>query len=236
MKRGILTPTHLYVERMDGSSGRLPRQRIRACRRMDHRLLFGVEDGEDLIVMHRARDSLEDELIALAGGNGVAWSNVTNQTQAVWVGAIGTCFAVALSNEYSIAEARDRWADGMFTAEVCLGVYAAVFALLVALFAIAWIPSRIRIDRLGVERTRGVLGLFTFHVPADRVELVVSQHATPGYETMLIFDVKVYLGTLRPTRSMLAAKFRGVAARNLALRLSEQLRVLLDARHRNLTH
>lgn len=236
VQRAMLTSTHLYVRRVDGSKGRLPREMVRACRRMDHRLLFGVDDGEDIILMHRNDDSLEEELINLAGASGEAWVHQSSLSPTIWLTFVGLGFAVGLFSEYSLTELRDRWSHGLYTAEVCLGVYAGVLAILVALFAVFWLPSRIHVDRLGVERRRGVFGIFHFYVPADRVELVVSQHGPPGFETMLIFDRKVYVGTVRATRSLLAAKFHGPAGRNLTLRLSEQLRTLLGAPHRNLTH
>ena len=235
VKRAMLTPTHLYVERLDGSTGRLPRSSIRACRRMDHRMLFGIEDGEDLILMHR-EEELQWKLVDLAGGSGDAWTRESHHAQAIWFTLFAFGIAAGLFGEYSFAGARDRWANGNYTAEVCLGIYAGLFALGAGIAAIAWIPSRVHIDRLGVERARGFLGLFKFHIPSDRVTLVVSQHATPGFETKLIFDEKVYIGTLRRTRGLTVAKFQGFGARNVTLRLSERLRSLLVARHRNLLH
>lgn len=233
-RRLMLTSNYLYVQRFDHWKGRVPVAKLRGCRRMDGRLLFGVEGGEDLILMHRPDDELQTELLKQAGGSGQPWSNTHYPQGAMVAAAFLFGVAVAQFRAHPFAVVRDRWESGLYTAETCLGFYAAVLSVIAIAVLLLWVPSRISVDRLGVERARGMSGLFTFYVPADQVKFVVTQRGRSGFESRLVFKDKVRIGTLGLTESVRVQRFSGAAGRNLTLRLSEQLRVLLGVPHRKL--
>ncbi len=233
-RRLMLTSNYLYVQRFDHWKGRVPVAKLRGCRRMDGRLLFGVEGGEDLILMHRPGDEVQAELLKKAGGSGHPWTEIHHFRESMIIAMFLVGLAFGMFGSYPLAEVRDRWASGLYTAEVCLGFYAAVLAVVAVAAIVLWVPSRIYVDRLGVERTRGLFGLLRFYIPADQVKLVVTQRGRPGFESRLVFTDKVRVGTLGLTESLRVQRFTGSAARNLTLRLSEQLRNLLGVRHRKL--
>lgn len=157
----VLTPSHLYVERVDGSRQRVRLEALKGRRVDGPRLVYGVLDGEDLALLTRSGCSVITELEArfrqttaskfaplrLHQNRGLAWGLATV------LAALGTFWLL----EYSLEEMWDRIHQGLYTAEVVLGVVAGATSMLAALLVLLFVPMRIEVDTLGVRRVRGML-------------------------------------------------------------------------------
>jgi len=157
----VLTPSHLYVERADGSRERVRLEALKGLRVDGPRLVYGVLDGEDLALLIRAgcpviteldarlRQARASELEPL-----VSWRyRGVALFMASLFGSVGTF----LLEEYSLEAMWDRIHMGLYTAEVVLGVVAGAAAMLAALLVLLFVPVRVQIDTLGVKRVRGIV-------------------------------------------------------------------------------
>jgi len=163
-----LTSHYVYVERYDGSRERVPLSKLRG-RRRDRRLMrYGVVDGEDLVLPHRRGCDLQADLARrLRGAPGrmiVARHGVLGAILlAVFAGFLASVFGA----ETSMRGIEESFEHGLLTSEALVMLYAAAFSALVAAWALLWIPSRYRVDDLGVERARGLVPWLPFHRPPE---------------------------------------------------------------------
>jgi hypothetical protein len=177
----VLTPNHLYVERMGGAIQRVRLDALKG-RRVDGPLVvYGVNDGEDLALPARtgcpviaALDTRHGEAGKSALPPVVVRRHVASSLfVASLLAAPGTFWLV----EYSLDEMWDRIHRGLYTAEVVLGVVAGASAILGALLVLQLAPMRIHIDTLGVRRVRGLVPWLQYLEPPEtfrsvRVDIV----------------------------------------------------------------
>jgi hypothetical protein len=167
----VLTPNHLYVERVSGTIERVRLDALKG-RRVDGPLVvYGVNDGEDLALPARAGCPVIAALDARHGeaGKGALPPVVVRRhvAMALFVASLlaapGTFWLV----EYSLDEMWDRIHRGLYTAEVVLGVVAGASAILGALLVLQLAPMRIHIDTLGVRRVRGLVPWLQYLEPPE---------------------------------------------------------------------
>lgn len=159
--RVVLTPGHLYVERVDGTRQRIRLDALKGRRVDGPRLIYGVLEGEDLELLSRAscpviteldarfRETTASELtpVLIHSNRTLAWIVAT------LFGVLGLYFLM----EYSLESMWDRIHRGLYTAEVVLGVTAGAASMLAAVLVLAFLPVRIEVDTLGVRRVRGMI-------------------------------------------------------------------------------
>lgn len=185
--RVVLTPSHLYVERVDGSTQRVRLEALRGRRVEGPVVIYGVEDAEDLALPLRAacpviteldsrfRDGRASDLPAV-----VTWRH---RGAGLFVACLFGAVGMFLLTEYTLEEMWDRIHMGLYTAEVVLGVVAGAAAVLAALLVLQLVPERIHIDTLGVRRVRGIVPWLHYLHPPETfraVRLDVERIATKG--------------------------------------------------------
>lgn len=167
----VLTPNHLYVERVGGTIQRVRLDALKG-RRVDGPLVvYGVNDGEDLALPARAGCPVIAALDARHGETGksalppvvVRRHVALSLFVASLLAAPGTFWLV----EYSLDEMWDRIHQGLYTAEVVLGVVAGAAAMLATLLVLQLAPMRIHIDTLGVRRVRGLVPWLQYVEPPE---------------------------------------------------------------------
>lgn len=184
----VLTPNHLYVQRVDGTHQRVALEALHGRRYTGPLVVYGVVDGEDLALLLR-RDcpvtAALDERFKSSEKAGLA-PVVFQEGHAVALGLaiVAALVATYLLTEYRIESMWDRLHRGLYTAEVVLGVVGGFTAALAALSFLLFVPVHWRIDTLGVHRARGFLPWLHYLDPPDsfRAAVVSTVRATEsGY-------------------------------------------------------
>lgn len=174
-RRVALTARWLYAETREGGRRRAPLDVVRGSRREAGRVIYAVEDGDDLVVVDRGGDALERALDAAVGATGEWRSRAPGDITdigCVLVLAIPACFAcVGLLVKYG-AEAMRELALGMWTSEAALGLYGGLGGLVLLLLFVLLVPESFIADTVGLTTRRGVLGLVGRTRAAERIAIV----------------------------------------------------------------
>ena len=184
-KRVVLTPQHVYVERLDGSRARVRHDALHGERLAGGRVIYGVTDDEDLLLVYRSTCALQDRLAALVrGGDAVEpWRVIRGLT----LGIVATCVAIAtgiaMLLEYRLSDAMSHFARGQWTSEIALGTYAGFLLIALGVVIFLWGPSHWRVDAVTVTRTRGVIPWLPFSLPPERLRrvLILPFYLKPKY-------------------------------------------------------
>jgi hypothetical protein len=164
--RVVLTNAYIYLERRDGSRGRVAREQIVGVRREGPFLVFGVAQAEDLLLPARAGCPVQAALFAglprvQGEGPGELRSSSGVYTGAAF-GVAGLLAIPFLLHDHPAASALAHLRAGLYTSETVLFVAGALLAFLLALFFLLWAPMRARIDPTGIEIARGVVPWLVF--------------------------------------------------------------------------
>ena len=180
----VLTPNHVYVERMDGTRQRARREAFKGRRTVGPHVVYGVVDAEDLALLARPQCPVMAELDARFRASGD--SEVEPVAFRVGVGpalllaALAALPGVYFLTEYSLESMWDRIHRGLYTAEVVLGVVAGFAAVLASLALLLSVPVRWRIDTLGVHRARGIVPWLHYLDAADSFRAVMVRTVRPN--------------------------------------------------------
>lgn len=203
-ERVAVTPRHVYVERRDRARVRLPLERLHGARLDAGQVVYGVREGEDLLLPYRAGCPVQLQLDAAARGGAPVdpYETTEGQVGALVVLWMAGCGALSLLMSYPPSEAVERIRGGLFLAESALGTYAGIAAALLALLALLLGSSRWRIDAVTVRRTRGILPFLTFSLPPEEVRRAVVRHewSDPNRGPRRRVGVSVHLELVRPRR------------------------------------
>ena len=167
--RLALTGRHVYVERRDGSRTRVARERVRGHRVEGPFALFAVEGAEDLVLPHRPECDLQG---VLESGDERATpmlydAGLVASAVASTVAAIASLWILA---DLGAARVWELMRRGPPFSESALTAYAGVGLAALALFFFLWGPSRVRVDRAGILRRRGVIPWLAFRCTPDEVQ------------------------------------------------------------------
>lgn len=174
-ERVVVTPQHVYVVRRDGTKARVALDQLHGERLDRGRVIYGVRDGDDLLLSYRDDCAVQVRLAAAVRGADPVepwrgsyglWSSIVLSVMAWAVGGL-----VYVS--HPIGEAIDRVSNGLYFAESVLGTLAAFGMLAFGTVVFLWAPSRWRIDAVAVTRARGVVPWLSFSVPPDRFRRAV---------------------------------------------------------------
>lgn len=203
-ERVVVTPHYVYVHRKDGAKLRAPLDRLHGERLDRGRVIYGVKDGDDLLLPYRDRCEVQERLAAVVrGGEPVEpWRDTHNLVATLLFAIPALAVGVGLYVSYPIATALDRIAEGLYTAESVLGTAGAFGLLALGVFLFLWAPSRWRIDAVAVTRSRGVIPWLSFSVPPDRFRRAVIQdaHIKPKNRPRQHIGWRVDLELREPTR------------------------------------
>ncbi len=172
----VLTPNHLYVERMNGAVQRVRLDALKG-RRLDGPLVvYGVDDGEDLALPARVGCPVMMALDTRHGETGKSGLPPVvarrDMTMALVIASLFASVGTFLLAEYSLDEMWNRIHLGLYTAEVVLGVVGGAAAMLMALLVVQLVPIRIHIDTLGVRRVRGLVPWLHYLDPPETFRAV----------------------------------------------------------------
>jgi len=233
-KRLVLTPSYLYVERLDSDLSRVRRGALRG-RRLDRgRVVYGIVDGEDLALLPRAGCEVTDALEAQLRGESEPLEPIAirrgHEMSVMGFGAALAC-AWAVSEEYSMTRALSRIHDGYYTSEVVLSLYGVVALVSLGLAILLAAPVRIRIDAIGVHIARGIFPWLYTLVEPETLRIVVArplgQRQRGGTSAWAVTLVRtdrkkrISVETFRPDT-------HGEHVRRRAVALGERLGKLLD--------
>ena len=214
-RRILVTPQHVYVQRVDGSLSRVRHDALRGERvEPGGRLVIGVRDDEDLLLPHRAGCEAEKRLIAIVRGE--AAPEPWREWRGVILAAVFTIGAFALGTglliQYPIETMVEHVGRGLYTSESALGTYGGAAGLLAALLLFFFGGSRWQVDAVGVTRGRGILGWMRSIVPPERFRRAVLRPAYvkpknraryhAGWWVQLELREKGRVGTLFPVKSV----------------------------------
>lgn len=207
-RRAVLTATYVYVDRFDGRRERVARSALRGIRRSGGRLVIGVREGEDLVLPFRPRCALSRHLLEQLGGTTERWVGWRDVFRGALLAVVGLGFAVGLFATYPLPRVLHAWSAAGATGEAVLGFVAGWVALAVGVVGLAWLPTRVSVDRLGVEVRRGLLPWLPFFLPAERVRAVLvrrrfwtrARTAASGYVVVLDLHRDERLGSPLPRR------------------------------------
>ncbi len=170
----VMTPSHLYVERVDGSRQRVGLGALRGRRDVGGLLVYGIADGEDLALLPRAACPIIQALEAKRLGELSQGESATPRInymrdQYLAIGLAIPCAlgAIYLLATYSLDSMWDRIHHGLYTAEVVLGVVGGFASALLGLALLQCVPVRVQIDALGVLRTRGLVPWLQYLDPPE---------------------------------------------------------------------
>jgi hypothetical protein len=167
VRRAVLTPSHLYAARMDGTEARVARTALRGVRHVGRLTVLGVVDDEDVLLPRRVGCPLQDALVLQLGEQPpihIPFARVLGFVMTL----VTSLIAATVFSEYSYATWRRHWGMGLTTSESSLGFYAGLALCGLALLFFLWIPSRLVIDQTGVTRRRGLLPWMSFHYPPEK--------------------------------------------------------------------
>lgn len=222
VSRVVVTPAHVYVERRDGSRARVPLAALHGERLERGRVVYGVKDGDDLLLPYRAACAVQDRLAAaVRGGEPVEpWRRSEALLTSASFAIVGLAVGVGLYLEYPLADALDRLGKGLYTAESVLGTLTALAAVALGAHALLWWPSRWRIDGVAVTRARGVVPWLSFSVPPERFRRAVVKKAfrQPKNAPRVHAGWTVALELREPTRIGSLAKLRALDVRHVLFR------------------
>lgn len=194
-RRVAVTRSFVYVSRANGRRERAPREKLRGVRRSGARVIFGVVEGEDLVLPFRKGCAVIEELLRQLGpGADEAWTGWRGFVPGLLVTGAGIAVGAALLATYPWRPFVSMIEKGLWTSETALGFYGGWVALLVGILGATWVPMRARVDRLGVEIRRGLIPWLPFFRPAERFigvrvrEVMGNQR---GVTTLLGHEVSV---------------------------------------------
>lgn len=171
-----LTPSHLYVQRVDGSRQRVRVEALKGRRVEGPLVIYGVVEGEDLALVMRSGCPVITELDARLRNTAaselppvVTWRH---RGVGLFVASLFGSVGTFLLTEYTLEAMWDRIHRGLYTAEVVLGVAAGAAAMLAALLVLLLVPARIHIDTLGVRRVRGIVPWLPYLYPPETFRAV----------------------------------------------------------------
>lgn len=172
----MLTPSHLYVQRVDGSRQRVRVEALKGRRVEGPLVIYGVVEGEDLALVMRSACPVITELDARLRSTRasdlppvVTWRHRAMTLFAAVPLVMAGAYFLA---EYSLEAMWDRIHRGLYTAEVVLGVAAGAAAMLAALLVLLLVPVRIHVDTLGVRRVRGIVPWLPYLYPPETFRAV----------------------------------------------------------------
>ncbi|HHH28737.1 MAG TPA: hypothetical protein ENK57_10390 [Polyangiaceae bacterium] len=247
----VLTPQYVYVRRRDGTLSRVPRDRLHGERRERGQVVYGVYEGEDLLLSDRPGCAVQSRLSEqTSGGASVAsspWTSFDLARPGMLLSLMTGFFSAVLLSNYPLARTLDYIEAGFATSETALGTYLGLgmAALTVALWQ--WSPSRWHVDRVGLTRRRGLIPWLSFEVPPERIDRVLltpisgrylgERSRRVGWTVSLLFRSPTRVGTLFNVRQVTLCRFNRL--RNLgdvqtqwpehdAEALASRLRGLLD--------
>ncbi|MCB9593956.1 MAG: hypothetical protein H6719_14580 [Sandaracinaceae bacterium] len=210
----VVTPRHVYVQRADGTRERASLEQLHGERLDRGRVIYGVRDGEDLLLPYRDACAVQVRLAAAVRGAEPAepWRDRQWLWTSVVLAVLAEGLAAGLVQSYSLDDARRHLTIGLYTSETLLGFYAALGASAFGAFLFLWGPSRWRIDAVAVTRTRGVIPWLTFSLSPERVRRAVlgRMYAKPkhgaayhsGWSVSLELREPARIGTLRRLRQI----------------------------------
>lgn len=169
-ERVAVTSQYVYVARRDGTKARVPLERLHGERLDRGRVIYGVKDGDDLLLPYRDRCAVQVRLAAAVRGEDPVepWRDAQHVATSVVFGLAALSGSGVLLLLYPLGEALAHVEAGLYTAESVLGSLGGFAAALAGVFILLWAPSRWRIDAVAVTRTRGVVPWLSFSVPPER--------------------------------------------------------------------
>jgi len=167
----VVTPQHVYVKRLDGTQARVRLEELHGERLDRGRMIYGVHEDEDLLLVHRGTCAVQERLASLVGEGDTdrAWEQSSGLVAGPIFSIVGLCAGVGLLLTYPFARTYEHILIGLWTSETALGTYTGVACLLAAIAIFLVGPSRWQIDRVGLTRTRGVFPWFVFSVAPSEV-------------------------------------------------------------------
>ncbi|MEZ4327724.1 MAG: hypothetical protein R3B40_21075 [Polyangiales bacterium] len=226
----VLTPNHVYVERMTGARQRVPLDALRGRRVDGPRVIYGIHAGEDLALLARPGCPVMAELDArvMRPGEPAETALTFRTARALGLGLATPALLLGLYflTEYSLDEMWDRIHDGLYTAEVVLGVAAGFACVLVGLALLFTVPVTWRVDAVGVHRAHGILPWLHYHEPPEDFRAVHVQTLRSPERAPFAIEVRL-LRRDEKRRELIVTRFSarsiGAAAEAEAMELARRL-------------
>ncbi len=226
-RRIVLSSRYVYVERFDGTLGRVRLDQLHGERlHAKGLLLYGVRQAEDLMLPYRAGCEVQRHIASAVRGKTTEqpWCETHGLVGWVLLAAVLAALSAIVFVEYDPAEGWARIREnGMWTSESALGLYAGIGLIVLALLAFLWGPSRWRIDEVALTRTRGALPWMPFTLPPEAfrgTRITPSYHKTKnrpryhsGWHVRLLLADKQRVGSLFKTQHVVLKYFSFGGAR-----------------------
>ena len=235
--RLALTGRHVYVERRDGTRTRIARERVRGFRAEGPFVLFGVTDAEDLILPSRPEcelqgmlESGDERTTPMRYDTGLAAASIASvalATASVWV-----LEPMAPARVWQLLRYGPPFSESGLTAYAGLGLS------LLALFLFLWAPSRVRVDRTGILRRRGVIPWLAFRCAPEEVRgTSVQEIRGPTKSGNEVVMVRVLVDLRTPRRVGTWTKRESVPLDSYPVRQgAEPLEAIRDKARRRARH